>query len=155
MRAKCQRFSVFFHEWKLTMILFSSNFKKKKINAFAFFPVAFPLLFIFASIVFPQIMLVFFLNLLQILSLNWLIKNLCYEQNKNSFFPCFILALLTFGYTNMKRRVHLECMFDLLMEIGPSWPAGVPATLVSAKGNSAKDGLQGESYQCKDRKQIL
>lgn len=96
---------------------------------------------------------------MHILSFSWLIKNLCCEQNKNSFFfSCFILvikcALLTFGYTNMSRRVCLECMFDLLMEIGLSWPGGILVTLVSAKGNSTKDGLQGERHQYKDREQI-
>lgn len=43
---------------------FFSNFQRKKRNAFAFFPVAFPLLFIFASVVFPQILLVFFLKVI-------------------------------------------------------------------------------------------
>lgn len=140
---------------------FFSNFQRKKRNAFAFFPVAFPLLFIFASVVFPQILLVFFLKVIWCKSwvLVGLLRTCAVSRTRiHFFFSCFILvikcALLTFGYTNMSRRVCLECMFDLLMEIGLSWPGGILVTLVSAKGNSTKDGLQGERHQYKDREQI-
>lgn len=154
-QAKSQSFSVYFiNEPKLSYFL-TSNIWRKQRNVFVFFSVASMWFFSFFSIVFPQIMLVFFLKIVwsKFLtfknSFNWFIKESCCEHNSNHFFLlCFSNKLFPaankyFCCTNKKKRVHLEYMFGLPMEIRPLVAWRCSSDIGVSKGSSTRGSFQG------------